>query len=76
MPVTVTLSSKNQIVISQEARKKLGVRPGTRLPAFVVPAQAGTQRRYLLCGPGARKTFTFRRPGAGRGPISLNEEAR
>ena len=35
MPATVTLSSKNQIVIPQEARKKLGVGPGTRLLMLV-----------------------------------------
>ena len=35
MPITVALSSKNQIVIPQEARKKLGVGPGTRLLILV-----------------------------------------
>src|SRR5437879_12863769 len=32
---TVTLSSKNQVVIPQEARKKLGVGPGARLLVLV-----------------------------------------
>lgn len=35
MPATVTLSSKNQVVIPQEARRKLGVGPGTRLLVLV-----------------------------------------
>ena len=35
MPSTVTLSSKNQVVIPQEARKKLGVGPGARLLVLV-----------------------------------------
>ena len=35
MRTTVTLSSKNQIVIPQEARDKLGVGPGTRLLVLV-----------------------------------------
>ena len=35
MPATVTLSSKNQIVIPQEARRKLGVGPGARLLVLV-----------------------------------------
>ena len=35
MSSTVTLSSKNQVVIPQEARKKLGVGPGTRLLVLV-----------------------------------------
>ena len=35
MPPTVTLSSKNQVVIPQEARKKLGVGPGARLLVLV-----------------------------------------
>ena len=35
MPVTVTLSSKNQVVIPQEARKKLGIRPGACLLVLV-----------------------------------------
>jgi len=35
MSSTVTLSSKNQVVIPQEARKKLGVGPGARLLVLV-----------------------------------------
>jgi AbrB family looped-hinge helix DNA binding protein len=35
MAATVTLSSKNQVVIPQEARKKLGVGPGARLLVLV-----------------------------------------
>jgi len=35
MASTVTLSSKNQVVIPQEARKKLGVGPGARLLVLV-----------------------------------------
>jgi AbrB family looped-hinge helix DNA binding protein len=35
MPSTVTLSSKNQVVIPREAREKLGVGPGTRLLVLV-----------------------------------------
>jgi AbrB family looped-hinge helix DNA binding protein len=35
MPPTVTLSSKNQVVIPLEARKKLGVGPGARLLVLV-----------------------------------------
>lgn len=35
MSSTVTLSSKNQVVIPQEARKKLGVGPGGRLLVLV-----------------------------------------
>lgn len=35
MPSTVTLSSKNQVVIPQEARRKLGVGPGARLLVLV-----------------------------------------
>ena len=31
MSTMVTLSSKNQVVIPQEARRKLGVGPGARL---------------------------------------------
>lgn len=35
MSSTVTLSSKNQVVIPQEARRKLGVAPGARLLVLV-----------------------------------------
>lgn len=35
MPATVTLSSKNQVVIPKEARSKLGVGPGARLLVLV-----------------------------------------
>jgi AbrB family looped-hinge helix DNA binding protein len=35
MAATVTLSSKNQIVIPQEARKKLGIGPGARLLVLI-----------------------------------------
>ena len=35
MPSTVTLSSNNQVVIPQEARRKLGVGPGARLLVLV-----------------------------------------
>ena len=35
MPPTVTLSSKNQAVIPQEARKKLGIGPGARLMVLI-----------------------------------------
>ena len=35
MATTVTLSSKNQIVIPQEARRKLGVGPGAKLLVLV-----------------------------------------
>jgi AbrB family looped-hinge helix DNA binding protein len=35
MPATVTLSSKNQVVIPQEARRKLGVGSGARLLVLV-----------------------------------------
>ena len=35
MASSVTLSSKNQVVIPQEARKKLGVGPGARLLVLV-----------------------------------------
>ena len=35
MASTVTLSSKNQVVIPQEARMKLGVGPGARLLVLV-----------------------------------------
>jgi AbrB family looped-hinge helix DNA binding protein len=35
MTSTVTLSSKNQVVIPQEARKKLGVGPGARLLVLI-----------------------------------------
>ncbi len=35
MPSTVTLSSRNQVVIPQEARKKLSIGPGTRLLVLV-----------------------------------------
>ena len=35
MSSTVTLSSRNQVVISREARRKLGVGPGARLLVLV-----------------------------------------
>ena len=35
MPATVTLSSKNQVVIPREARKQLGIGPGARLLVLV-----------------------------------------
>jgi AbrB family looped-hinge helix DNA binding protein len=35
MAATVTLSSKNQVVIPQEARQKLGLGPGARLLVLV-----------------------------------------
>ena len=35
MAPTVTLSSKNQVVIPQEARQKLGLAPGARLLVLV-----------------------------------------
>ena len=35
MPPTVTLSSKNQVVIPWEARKKLALGPGARLLVLV-----------------------------------------
>jgi len=48
MPSAVALSSKNQVVIPREARKKLGVEPGARL---LGAGQGGPDRLHARAAP-------------------------
>ena len=72
MPATVTLSSKNQIVIPQEARKKLGVGPGTRLLMLV------KDDRFVLMPEPRRfvKRLSGRNKGGVWGKACLEREKR